>query len=165
MNVETLEDLFGNQLQHVYYAERAQVELLSEMAADTEHDGLADRFAGHRDRTETHVERLEGVFAALGRQPVASRSRTADGLADSRRERQEAGEPPTVVDFEIGLTAERLEIRSYEGLLALAGRLAYADDVTAPLEATLEDERETLRALENLESELSIPGAADRETG
>ncbi|WP_247003218.1 ferritin-like domain-containing protein [Halosolutus gelatinilyticus] len=162
MNLETLEDLFGHRLQHVYYAERTHVELLSEMAADAEHD-LADRFAAHRDRTETHVERLEDAFAALGRRPTASRSRAVDGLAESRRVRLDAGEPPAVVDFEIGLAAERLEIRSYEMLLRLAGRLAYADDVTAPLEATLEEEREALDAFENVESDLSLPVATGSE--
>lgn len=157
MNIETLEDSFGFQLQHAYYIERIHAELLAEMAADAASDDLAETFATHRDETERQVDRLERVFAALGRQPRASRSRTVDGFAESRRTRTTDGEsPPEYVDLEIGLAAERLEIRSYEGLLTLAGRLAYADDIVEPLEEILEEERTTLRRLEGLERETSI---------
>lgn len=166
MNVETLEDLFGYQLQHAYYVERTHAELLAEMAADAATDELADQFATHRDETERQIERLERVFEALGRQPRASRSRTVDGFAHSRHSRSEAagGEtPPEHVDLEIGLAAERLEIRSYEGLLRLAGRLAYADDVVEPLEENLEEERTALQRLEDLETETSIVGSLETE--
>ncbi|SEW27600.1 YciE/YciF ferroxidase family protein [Natrinema salifodinae] len=163
MNVETLEDLFGYQLQHAYYVERTHVELLDEMAADARNDDLAERFATHRDETERQAERLEDVFAAMGRQPRASRSRAVDGFAASRRNRIESSDgnedgqaPPMHVDLGIGLAAERLEIRTYEGLLRLAGRLAYADDVVEPLEATLAEERETRQRLEDVETETSI---------
>lgn len=158
MNVETLEDLFGYQLQHVYYAERTHVELLEEMAADSPTDELGARFDEHRDQTEQHVERLEQVFEALDRQPRASRTRTVDGLADVRRARRESANGDSAVpgDLEVGMLAERLEIRSYEMLLRLAGRLGYANEVVEPLESTLEEERETLREFEDLESEQSI---------
>jgi ferritin-like metal-binding protein YciE len=166
MNVETLEDLFGHQLQRAYYVERTHAELLAEMAADAASDDLEERFATHRDETERQIERLERVFAALGRQPRASRSRTADGFAESRHSHTEAasgGTPPAHADLAIGLAVERLEIRSYEGLLTLAGRLAYADDVVEPLEVTLEAERAALRRLEDLEAE--TPVVDSLETG
>ncbi|WP_306054472.1 YciE/YciF ferroxidase family protein [Natronococcus wangiae] len=158
MNVETLEDLFGYQLQHVYYAERTHVELLEEMAADGATDELGARFDEHREQTERHVERIEQVFEALGQRPRASRTRTVDGLADARRARRESANGGTAVpgDIEIGMLAERLEIRSYEMLLRLAGRLGFANDVVEPLEAILEEERETLQEFEDLETEQSI---------
>ena len=155
MNVETLEDLFGYQLQRAYYVERTQVELLAEMAADTSDDDLADRLATHREQTEEHVVRLEGLFETLGRQPRASRTRTADGVVESWRQHEEsAAAVPTAL--EIALVSERLEIRTYESLLTLAGRLAYAEDIVEPLEAILEEERATLDALEALEAERSV---------
>ena len=155
MNVETLEDLFGYQLQRAYYVERTQVELLAEMAANTSDDDLADRLATHREQTEEHVVRLEGLFEALGRQPRASRTRTADGVVESWRQHEEsAAAVPTAL--EIALVSERLEIRTYESLLTLAGRLAYAEDIVEPLEAILEEERATLDALEAIETERSV---------
>ncbi|WP_440772173.1 YciE/YciF ferroxidase family protein [Natronorubrum sp. DTA28] len=154
MNIETLEDLFGYQLQRAYYVERTQVELLAEMVSNTSDDDLTDRLATHREQTEDHVVRLEGLFEALGRQPHASRTRTADGVAESWRQHEESPESvPTVL--EIALVSERLEIRAYESLLTLAGRLAYDEDVVEPLEATLAEERATLGALEALETERS----------
>ncbi|MEY7850259.1 ferritin-like domain-containing protein [Natrarchaeobius sp. A-rgal3] len=164
MNIEGLEDLFGYQLQHAYYVERAHVELLAEMADDASNDDVRDRFVTHRDRTETQIERLERVFGALGRRPRANRSGTADGLADSRRSPPDADDQIVPDDLERALLAERLEIRSYESLLRLAGRLAYADDIVEPLEANLAEEREALAELEDLEDEVAIeellrPGA------
>ncbi|RQG99928.1 YciE/YciF ferroxidase family protein [Natrarchaeobius oligotrophus] len=158
MNIETLEDLFGYQLQHAYYAERSHVELLAEMAADASSEDLRDRFDDHRERTERQVERLERAFEGIGRRPRASRARTVDGLADARSVRERTGDGDAVVpgDLEVALLAERLEIRSYESLLRLAGRLAYANDVVEPLESNLAEERDELASLEDLEAELSV---------
>ena len=158
MNVETLEDLFGFQLQHAYYAERTHFELLSEMAEAAPTDDLCDVLADHRAETDEQIGRLEDVFAAIGRRPQASRTRTIDGLIESWREhRSTTGDGPAVPSaLEIALTAERLEIRAYESLLTLAGRLAYADDVVEPLETTLAEERAAVDALEEVETETSI---------
>lgn len=158
MNVETLEDLFGYQLQHAYYAERTHVELLDEMAADSTTDELGTRFADHREQTEQHVERLKQVFKAINRPPRASRTRMVDGLADSRLARRQSmnGESAVPSDLELSMMAERLEIRTYEALIRLAGRLSYTNDIVEPLETTLEEERETLQRLEDLETEQSI---------
>lgn len=158
MNVETLEDLFGYQLQRAYYAERAHAELLAEMADEAPTDGLREVLADHRAETDDQIGRLEDAFAALGRRPQASRARTIDGLIESWREhRSGAGEGPAVPGaLEIALTAERLEIRDYESLLTLAGRLAYADDVVEPLEATLAEERAAVEALEEVETAVPI---------
>lgn len=165
MNIETLEDLFGYQLQHAYYAERTHVELLDEMAAACATDELEAAFADHRDQTERHVERLERVFEGIGRQPRASRARTVDGLVDARRLRRESADDgaPVPGDLEIATSAERFEIRTYEGLLRLAGRLGYANDVVEPLEATLAEERETLQRLEDLETDRSILALLEAE--
>ncbi|MDQ2050817.1 DUF892 family protein [Natronolimnohabitans sp. A-GB9] len=157
MNVETLEDLFGDRLQHAYYAERTHGKLLSEMASDAPTAELRDRLAAHREETDQQIDRLEDVFEALERRPRASRSRAVDGLIESWRQHTQATDEPAVPGaLEIALMAERLEIRTYESLLTLAGRLAYADDVVEPLETTLAEERDTLDDLEALETELSV---------
>ncbi|MXV62924.1 DUF892 family protein [Natronorubrum sp. JWXQ-INN-674] len=157
MNVETFEDLFGYQLQHAYYVERTHVELLSEMAADAPNEALGDCFDEHREQTDRQIDRLASVFEALGRQPRASRTRTIDGVVESWHQHGESADEPAVpTPLEIALMTERLEIRAYESLVMLAGRLAYADDVVEPLESNLAEERETLQALEELETELSV---------
>ena len=43
-----------------------------------------------------------------------------------------------------------MEISGYEGLLLLANRIGYDDDVTDPLEDDLSTEKSTLRQLEGL---------------
>ncbi|RQG94653.1 YciE/YciF ferroxidase family protein [Natrarchaeobius chitinivorans] len=153
MNVETLEDLFEYQLRHAYYVERTHVELLEELAADASTANLRETLTNHRAETAEQIDRLEGIFAWIGRRPRASRSRTADGLAESWQLRTD-GTDGTIVpdDLETALLAERLEIRAYESLLRIAGRLAYAPDVIEPLEETLAEERDALERLEALDS-------------
>ena len=157
MNIETLEDLFGHQLRHAYYVERIHVELLAEMAEETSNADLADRLDAHHEETNAHVDGLEECFDALGRRPRATRSRAADGLAESWNRRQERSDEAAVPStLEIALTAERFEARAYESLLVLAERLAYAPDVVDPLEATLESEREMETELEALEPDAPV---------
>ncbi|ELY55949.1 YciE/YciF ferroxidase family protein [Natronolimnohabitans innermongolicus] len=157
MNVETIEDLFGSRLQRAYYAERTHAELCSEMAADATAGDFRDLLEDHRTETDDQIGRLEDVFAALGRRPRASRTRTVDGLVESWHQHAEAADEPAVPGaLEIALMAERLEVRTYESLLRLAGRLAYADDVVEPLETNLAEERAALEALETIQTERPV---------
>lgn len=149
VNVETIEDLFLYQLQNVYYVERTLADRLEEIAAEADDDGLEEAFDAYAEQTRTHVDRLEGVFDTIGPRARSSKNRTLEGLLASRAERRELLDEGTdTLDLETGVTVGRVEIRSYEELLALADRIGYPDDVLDALETTLEEERETLERLE-----------------
>lgn len=53
-------------------------------------------------------------------------------------------------DMQAGMKTERIEITAYQGLLLLAGKLDYSDEVTDPLEDNLSEEKSALRELEGL---------------
>lgn len=149
VNVETIEDLFLYQLQNVYYVERTLADRLEEIGSEADDEGLEEAFDAYAEQARTHVDRLEDVFETVGPRATSSKNRTLEGLLASRAERRELlGEGTDILDLETGVAVERVEIRSYEELLALAERIGYPDDVRDALETTLEEERETLEGLE-----------------
>lgn len=68
-------------------------------------------------------------------------------------------------DMQAGMKTERVEITAYQGLLMLAGKLDYSDEITDPLEDNLSDEKSALRELEGLSKGSKIKSMIDQLTG
>ena len=66
MQMESLSDLFVDQLRDLYNAENQLVKALPKMAKKATHDELKSAFEDHLEQTRTHVERLEQIFDKLG---------------------------------------------------------------------------------------------------
>lgn len=177
MNVETLRDQFLYDLRGQYYVETTLADALDRLvdqtavdsldeAPDAElRDALASAFADHRDETDEHVDRLERAFEALDRQPDARPSPPIDGIVEEKERftnvvLNDAARPLHYLDT--GLKTERLEVRTYESLLANAERLDAPDDAIAALEANLDDEREALQRLEELADGSATESLRDR---
>lgn len=153
MALNTLEDKFIYDLEAMYYIETELVDTLKELADDAENDKLEEGFSEHRAETREHADRLEVVFNELGRELQARASPVFDGLIEERRQflqETDDQELRDLFDLEAGIKTERLEISGYEGLLNLAKKMGYDDDVTDPLEDNLSSEKSTLRELEGL---------------
>lgn len=153
MALTTLEDKFVYDLKAMYYIETELVETIKELAADAADDKLEKGFSEHRAETREHVNRLEAVFNELGIEPEARASPVFDGLLEERREflqQTDNQELRDLFDLEAGIKTERMEISGYEGLLNLAKKIGYDDDITDPLEDNLSSEKSTLRELEGL---------------
>lgn len=152
MTINNLEDLFVDELEQMYYVESRLVDVLGDLVEEANNDKLSSRFSDHRDETRGHVERLEHVFAALGREPTETRSRVLDALVEEHDSFVEASDEQLhgLYDMQAGMKTERVEITAYQGLLLLAGKLDYSDEVTDPLEDNLSEEKSALRELEGL---------------
>ena len=146
-------DLFAYELEAVYDMEVKLVDALADLSRLATNDNLSKGFAIHRTETETQVRRIEETFEALGAEPTRRDNLIVDGLLEER-ERFDAGVTDPALRDHRYLTAailtERLEITSYEGLLATAERAGLGDDVTDPLTDNLGQEEKTLRKLEAL---------------
>jgi len=100
--------------------------VLPELAREADSELLAEHLEQHLGQTRGHVGRVEGVFLALGVEPVSAASAVMEGL---RRQHElhtgEAVEPRLHDLFLIDCAArtEAVESQLYEGLLALAGAL------------------------------------------
>jgi len=62
MQLNTLNDLFEEQLQDLYSAETQLVEALPKMASASSNEELRDAFEQHLAETRQHVERLTQIF-------------------------------------------------------------------------------------------------------
>ena len=85
MALETLRDLFINELRDMYHAEKQLVRALP-MAKAADSDALRQAIEKHLGETEGHVKRLESVFRSLGETVRAKRCRA--WRESSRRERR-----------------------------------------------------------------------------
>lgn len=168
MALNSLEDLFIHQLKQVYYVENRLVDVLGELVDDASNDKLSKGFSDHRDETREHVENIERVFDALGREPEEEQSRVLDALLEEREEFVEQSDDEQLrdlYDMQAGMKTERVEITAYQGLLMLAGKLDYSDEVTDPLDDNLSDEKSALRKLEGLSKGSKFKSIVSQLTG
>src|SRR3954467_8331485 len=61
-----LRELFLEQLQDLYWAEKKLVKALGKMEEAATGSELRNAFSTHREQTREHVSRLEQVFASIG---------------------------------------------------------------------------------------------------
>ena len=142
MAVKTLEDLFHETLKDMYYAEKKLVKTLPKMAKKAASPELKAAIEGHLTETETHVERLEEVFAAIGKKPVAKKCEALEGLLKEADEVMADIEDAETLDAAIissAQTVEHYEIARYGTLACWAGVLGH-DDAEALLRETLDEE-------------------------
>jgi len=149
---KTLDDLFHDTLKDIYFAEKKLVATLPKMAKAAQHPQLKKAFESHLKETEGHVQRLERVFAIIGKKPVA---KTCDAIVGITKEGAEIikdykGSPALDAGL-IGAAqaVEHYEISRYGTLKAWATKLSMKDAVKL-LDQTLTEEKKTDDALSKL---------------
>jgi ferritin-like metal-binding protein YciE len=161
---KTLDDLFFDGVKDIYFAEKKILVALPRMAKAAQSEKLARAFEKHRAETEAQVERLEEVFALLGKKPQGKNCPAILGLVEEGAEviSDYKGSPA----LDAGLLAaaqsvEHYEISRYGTLKAWAEQLGLGEAVTL-LDATLQEEKATDEALSAL-AETALNPAAEAE--
>lgn len=165
--IQSLEDQFEYELEAVYDMERKLVEALEEMADMATNDTLSDGFDTHREETEMHVQRVEEVFEALGREPTRRDCPITDGLLEEKEQydaRVSDEDLRNLYYLGAGMKTERIEITSYEALLMTADKAGYGDEITTPLENNLKEEEQTFRKLQGLSTGSDLKTLWDKLT-
>src|SRR6195952_3807890 len=80
MKLETLKDLYVEQLHDLYSAETQLVEALPKMAKAASNTQLQGAFATHLTQTRGHVQRLEQIFTQLGESTKGPTFKGMEGL-------------------------------------------------------------------------------------
>src|ERR1700678_1827840 len=80
MKIESMEDLFLEQIEDLYDAENRLVKALPKMAEGTTSLTLRQAIESHLMETEGHVVRLEKIFGILGQDPKAKTCDAMKGL-------------------------------------------------------------------------------------
>ena len=98
MELQSLQDLFVEQLKDLYNAENQLVKALPKMAKAASHEQLQSAFNTHLEETKGHVQRLEQVFELLGENPKGKKCRAMEGLIEEGKETMAEDATPEVMD-------------------------------------------------------------------
>ena len=130
MQLQSLHDLFVEQLQDLYSAETQLVQALPKMAAAASHEELRDAFEQHLTETRNHVTRLDTIFGQIGVAPGGETCKGMQGLITEGEKVLAMQGDPTVIDAALIAAAQRVEhyeIAAYGTAKTLADDLDLGD--------------------------------------
>ena len=142
MNLETLQDVFVEQVSDLYSAERQLIDALPKMASAASNDPLREAFQTHLQETEVHVRRLEDVFETTPIEREDEECEAMKGLITEGEEIVQADGSPNAKDAALIAAAQRVEhyeIAAYGSARDMAKELGFAD-AAKKLDETLDEE-------------------------
>lgn len=149
MYLDSLHNLFVDQLKDLYSAENQLVEALPKMVEAASSSELREAFEHHLEQTREHVHRLDQVFIELGEDAYGEVCEAMEGLVEEGSEAIEARGNPTVKDAALIAAAQRVEhyeIAGYGTVRTYAHELGY-NDAANLLQRTLDEEGEADKKL------------------
>jgi ferritin-like metal-binding protein YciE len=164
MKLESLRELFIEELQDLYSAENQILEALPKMIEKASSPDLKAGFTEHLEQTRQHVSRLDRIFDQLGDDVDADEKtcKGMQGIIKDAKELLKTDAQPEVLDAGMIAGAQRVEhyeiagygtVRTYAQLL---GRTEWAQ----LLEQTLQEEKETDKKLSQLASHINLEAKA-----
>ena len=161
MNLETLKELYVNELRDIYNAENQLLKALPKMAKGSSSPDLKSGFEKHLRQTEAHVERLDQIFAELDESPKGKTCHAMKGLIEEGSEILKEDGEESVLDAGIIVAAQKVE--HYEmaayGSARTFARLLGQDKAAELLQSTLDEESETNESLNQLAENIVNPEA------
>ena len=110
MNLETLKELYVEELRDLYNAENQLIKALPKMAKGASSDELKEAFEKHLEQTKGHVQRLEEVFEELGEKIKGKTCQAMKGLIEEGSEVLKADGEESVIDAGIIVAAQNAPI-------------------------------------------------------
>ncbi len=150
--LETLHDLYLNELRDLYSAETQLIEALPLMADAATDPELKQAFTEHLEQTRVHAERLEEIFEGLGEKPGNETCDAMKGLIKEGGKMIDATGSDDVRDAGLIGAAQRVEhyeMAAYGTTRALAQRLGHRDAASL-LQETLDEEGEADELLSSI---------------
>jgi ferritin-like metal-binding protein YciE len=159
MELQSLKDLYIDELKDLYSAEKQLVKALPKMVKAATNAELKQAFADHLEQTEGHVERLERVFEMLGASPRGKKCVGMEGLIEEAKELLEEDSEEEVLDA--GLISKAQHVEHYEiagyGTVRTYARQLGEEEQAELLQQTLDEEGEADQLLTQLaESSINI---------
>ncbi|MFN2603043.1 MAG: ferritin-like domain-containing protein [Gemmatimonadaceae bacterium] len=149
MELETLQDLYVDELKDLYSAESQIVKALPKMIKAASHNELKRAFTKHLKETEIHVQRIEQVCDDLGVSPKGKKCVGMEGLLKEGSELIKEKPEPDVLDAGLISAAqhvEHYEMAGYGCCRTYARQLGYESQAEM-LQATLDEEGNTDKTL------------------
>ncbi len=157
--LETLKDLFIEELRDLYSAEKQILKALPKMKKAAHAEELKAAFEEHLEQTKGHVARLEQIFETLGEKPTGKTCKAMEGLVEEGSEMIAEKAEPAVKDAGLIAAAQRVEhyeMAGYGTARTFAEHLKM-NAAAKQLQATLDEEEATDEKLTTLaESNINL---------
>lgn len=143
MKIESMEDLFLEQIEDLYDAEKRLVKALPKMAEAATSQSLRQAIQSHLMETEGQVRRLDNIFNLLGKKAKGQTCDAMKGLVSEGEDIISDTDPSPVRDAGIIAAANRVEhyeIAAYGSARTFAQTLGLSEAASL-LEQTLQEEK------------------------
>lgn len=163
MKLETLHDLYIEELRDLYSAERQLVDALPKMRKAASSPALRAAFEEHLAETLVHIERLDKIFKVLDASPKGNKCEGMGGLLKEGKHFMKLNGDASVIDA--GLIAQAQRGEHYEmagyGCARTYARLLGFNDAADALQETLNEEGAADKRLTELaEGAINLEAAA-----
>ena len=161
MKIDSLKTLLEEELKDIYSAEKQLLRALPKMVKKASSPELKSALQEHLEVTEGQVERLEEVFATLGKPAKAKTCKAMQGLIEEATEMMSEDAEEAVLDAAIIASAQKVEhyeIASY-GTVRTWARLVGEEEAAELLQKTLDEEGEADHRLSELAENFVNPEA------
>jgi ferritin-like metal-binding protein YciE len=152
MALDSLHDLYVDELKDLYNAENQLVKALPKMAKAATNPDLKAAIEEHLEVTRGQVERLERIFKKLGVSPKGKKCKAMEGLIEEGKEVMEEDGQEAVIDAALIAAAQRVEhyeMAGYGCARTFAKLLGY-DEAARLLQETLDEEGDADKKLTEL---------------
>jgi ferritin-like metal-binding protein YciE len=163
MELNTLRDLYIDELKDLWSAEKQLVKALPKMAKAANDPELTKAFTTHLRQTERQVQRLEQIFEEIGESPRGKKCVGMEGLIEEGSELIK--EKPEAEVLDAGLISKAQHVEHYEiagyGTVRTYAQLLGYDRQAQLLQETLDEEGEADKLLTQLaEGSINLEAAS-----
>jgi ferritin-like metal-binding protein YciE len=140
--MDSLQDLFEDELKDIYNAENQLLKALPKMAKKASSASLKQAFTSHLKETANHVKRLDAIGEELDIKLTGKKCHAMEGLVEEGKEVLEEDGPDAVIDTALIGAAQRVEhyeMAAYGTVRAMAQTLGHSNAAKL-LQQTLNEE-------------------------
>lgn len=158
MEMESLQDLFVEELKDLYSAENQILKAGPKMSKAIENEDLKAAIDEHLRITEKQVDRLERIFKKLGEKPTGKKCHGMEGLLEENKEL--LGEDAEQDVLEAGLIVGQQKVEHYEiagyGSVVTFAKLLGDDEAAQLLAQSLEEEKQADQMLTQIAEQINV---------
>ena len=158
MELDSLRELYIDELKDLYSAENQILKALPRMMKATSSRELQRAFAVHEKQTQRQVKRLDRIFKDLDESPRGKKCVGMEGLIEEAKELIDEKPEPEVLDAGLVSKAqhvEHYEMAGYGTVRTWARQMGYSEQADL-LQETLDEEGETDKLLTQLSERINL---------
>jgi ferritin-like metal-binding protein YciE len=158
VKVNSLNDLYLEQLKDLYDAEQQLIKALPKMAEASSSAELRGAFEEHLEKTKEHARRIDTIFEGMGEKAKGQKCKAMEGLVKEGSEVIEEDMEDGVKDAALIAAAQRVEHYEMAGYGCVRTYASLLGDTKAAalLEKTLEEEKEADEVLGGIAEEINV---------